>query len=273
MSTQPSNNNLDFQRFIVQVLGLIVGVISLGLGFYTVSQSSRKSDTQDSKPTPFPSISTKPTTSANNQINAPLPKVDSNSPQTNDSNPPENSPSKQDHIADVKCGSPLGSGNQWWPVNGPASALARIRTAYCQDAFVRDDGSLQIASFTSYEEARRFAEKLSNNEPYQFRVGEPTYAGSVPAPSPVLEPDNRRTITTRKYPLAECGSPRGSGSYWWAVKGSYKALSMIKSQYCADALEVGGETQVASFSNYDEAKSFSHKLSQETGMSFWVKSQ
>lgn len=273
MSTQPSNRNLDFQRFIVQVLSLIVAVIGLGLGFYTVSKGSSKSTEQDSKSTSSSPISTLSTTT-NSPISPSVPTGQIDSTHDRVSDPPEIQRSNLNPIADVKCGSPLGSGSKWWPVNGPASAESRIKTAYCQDAYIRDDGSLQIASFTSYEEARRFAEKLSSSEPYQFRVGEPTYTGSSSASSGYPEnTNNRRISSVSKYPLAACGSPPGSGSYWWAVKGSYEALSIIKNQYCLDALEVNGETQVASFSNYNEAKNFAYKLSQETGMSFWVKSQ
>ncbi len=70
---------------------------------------------------------------------------------------------------------------------------------------------------------------------------------------------------------ASCGSPVGSGSVWYAVVGDSNALRKVKSQYCRDALIVGGNTQVAVFTSYSHAENFAQYLTRETGYNFWVK--
>lgn len=71
------------------------------------------------------------------------------------------------------CGSAPVSGSRWWPVLGPAEAVDSIRSRYCGDAYVTAFGYAQVASFSSFEEASSFAQRLSADSAYSFRVGEP----------------------------------------------------------------------------------------------------
>jgi hypothetical protein len=71
------------------------------------------------------------------------------------------------------CGSAPVSGSRWWPVLGPAEAVDTIRSRFCGDAFVTEYGYAQVASFSSFEEATAFAQRLSGASGYSFRVGEP----------------------------------------------------------------------------------------------------
>ena len=72
----------------------------------------------------------------------------------------------------ASCGSAPVSGSRWWPVLGPAEAVETIRSRYCGDAYVTADGASQVASFSSFEEATAFAQRLSGASGYSFRVGE-----------------------------------------------------------------------------------------------------
>ncbi len=71
------------------------------------------------------------------------------------------------------CGSAPVNGSRWWPVLGPAEAVDSIRSRYCGDAYVTAFGYAQVASFSSFEEASSFAQRLSADSAYSFRVGEP----------------------------------------------------------------------------------------------------
>jgi len=71
------------------------------------------------------------------------------------------------------CGSPPSPVLTWWPVLGPREALESVRTNYCGDAFLTAEGATQVASFTSEDEASKFAFKLSRSIGYPFRVGKP----------------------------------------------------------------------------------------------------
>jgi len=71
------------------------------------------------------------------------------------------------------CGSAPVSGSRWWPVLGPAEAVDTIRSRFCGDAYVTVYGYAQVASFSSFEEATAFAQRLSGASGYSFRVGEP----------------------------------------------------------------------------------------------------
>jgi len=73
----------------------------------------------------------------------------------------------------ASCGSPAVSGSSWWPVLGPGQALDTVRSRYCGDAYLTAEGSAQVASFSSREEAATFAERLSRESGYDFRVGQP----------------------------------------------------------------------------------------------------
>ena len=75
------------------------------------------------------------------------------------------------------CGSAPGVGKRWWPVLGPAdrSLLRTIRNQYCGDAFITPEGSLQIASFDSWQGANRFRQQLQKATKGTFRVGTSIY--------------------------------------------------------------------------------------------------
>lgn len=75
------------------------------------------------------------------------------------------------------CGSAPGVGKRWWPVLGPAdrSLLRTIRNQYCGDAFITPEGSLQIASFDSWQGANRFRQQLQKATKGSFRVGTSIY--------------------------------------------------------------------------------------------------
>lgn len=154
------------------------------------------------------------------------------------------------------CGSPSGSGSVWWAVMGPASMLNRVKNNFCGDAYVTS-GNTQVASFTSENEAQEFATSLAEETGENFWVKAPRVAVESPAPS-------------NNSWRSSCGSPAGSGSRWWGVRGPSGALSMVKSNYCGDALVVRGNTQAASFTSASEAQNFANFLSRETGYSFWV---
>ncbi len=73
----------------------------------------------------------------------------------------------------ASCGSPPVSGSSWWPVLGPGQALDTVRSRYCGDAYLTAEGASQVASFSSRDEAAAFAERLSRESGYGFRVGQP----------------------------------------------------------------------------------------------------
>lgn len=50
--------------------------------------------------------------------------------------------------------------------------METIRSRYCGDAYVTVYGFMEVASFTSFEEATNFAQRLSRASGYSFRVGE-----------------------------------------------------------------------------------------------------
>ena len=71
------------------------------------------------------------------------------------------------------CGSPPGAGKRWWPVLGRPNRqlLQTIRNRYCGDAYINEEGSLQVASFDSLEGAERFRRRLQKSTGAAFRVG------------------------------------------------------------------------------------------------------
>lgn len=75
------------------------------------------------------------------------------------------------------CGSPSGVGKRWWPVLGPPdrNLLRTIRNRYCGDAYITAEGSLQVASFDSFEGAERFRRQLQKLTGAAYRVGEGVY--------------------------------------------------------------------------------------------------
>lgn len=73
----------------------------------------------------------------------------------------------------ASCGSPPVSGSSWWPVLGPREALEVVRRSYCGDAFVTPAGVAQVASFSTFEQASAFAQRLTSASGYSFRVGQP----------------------------------------------------------------------------------------------------
>ena len=72
------------------------------------------------------------------------------------------------------CGSKASATGRWWPVLGTVDAtlLSSVRDSYCGDAYINEDGALQVASFATEDEARAFAEKLSRATGSGFRVGQ-----------------------------------------------------------------------------------------------------
>ncbi|TRU54003.1 MAG: hypothetical protein EWV91_00725 [Microcystis aeruginosa Ma_QC_Ca_00000000_S207] len=68
------------------------------------------------------------------------------------------------------CGSSLGSGSTWYAVVGDKRAYNTVRNQYCGDSFIRPDGLLQVASFTSSGEAEKFANELSQTTGLSFYV-------------------------------------------------------------------------------------------------------
>lgn len=68
------------------------------------------------------------------------------------------------------CGSPPGSGSQWYAVVGDRQAYNIVKDRYCADSFIRKDGNVQTASFTSTQEAEQFAVALTNATGYRFWV-------------------------------------------------------------------------------------------------------
>jgi hypothetical protein len=83
------------------------------------------------------------------------------------------SPTQPSLAWQASCGSPPVSGGSWWPVLGPREAVEVVRSRYCGDAFVTVSGAMQVASFSTSEEASAFAQRLSIASGYGFRVGEP----------------------------------------------------------------------------------------------------
>ncbi|WP_216919688.1 hypothetical protein [Synechococcus sp. CCAP 1479/9] len=72
----------------------------------------------------------------------------------------------------ASCGSPPVAGLSWWPVLGPPETLSLVRNRFCGDAFITAEGAVQVASFSSVEEATNFAQELSAISGYAFRVGQ-----------------------------------------------------------------------------------------------------
>jgi len=74
----------------------------------------------------------------------------------------------------ASCGSKSSSTGRWWPVLGIAnrSLLLTVKDSYCGDAYINEDGVMQVASFATKAEARVFAEQLSRATRSRFRVGQ-----------------------------------------------------------------------------------------------------
>ena len=72
------------------------------------------------------------------------------------------------------CGSRSSASGQWWPVLGPANArlVSTIKTDYCGDAYINEQGALQIASFSTENAAKDFAAQISRATGANFRVGQ-----------------------------------------------------------------------------------------------------
>jgi serine/threonine-protein kinase len=64
----------------------------------------------------------------------------------------------------------LGSGSTWYAVVGDKRAYNTVRNQYCGDSFIRPDGLLQVASFTSAGAAEKFANELSQTTGLSFYV-------------------------------------------------------------------------------------------------------
>ena len=74
----------------------------------------------------------------------------------------------------TSCGSRFSDSGRWWPVLGVAdrSLLSTVRDSYCGDAYINEDGALQVASFATEDDAGAFAEQLSRATGSRFRVGQ-----------------------------------------------------------------------------------------------------
>ena len=70
----------------------------------------------------------------------------------------------------TSCGSPYQSVSQWYAVVGDRASLNTVKSRYCADSFIRKDRNVQVASFTSEQEAQQFANALQQATGYQFWV-------------------------------------------------------------------------------------------------------
>jgi hypothetical protein len=68
------------------------------------------------------------------------------------------------------CGSPPNSGSTWHSVIGYSQSIDLVKSRYCGDAFITSSGQLQVASFTSMADAKKFADALSKATGRQFWV-------------------------------------------------------------------------------------------------------
>ena len=120
----------------------------------------------------------------------------------------------------ASCGStapsaPLASPKSWWPVLADADSalLALVKSNYCGDAYINRENALQVASFTTAEQAHLYAQRLSAATGRSFRVGQP-YA-PADARSAWQQPPQRPEPTLS---AAEAGAIQ-------AITALYKALS------------------------------------------------
>lgn len=72
------------------------------------------------------------------------------------------------------CGSSSSASGKWWPVLGPANQrlISTIKTDYCGDAYINEQGALQIASFSTEKDAREFVAQINRATGANFRVGQ-----------------------------------------------------------------------------------------------------
>ena len=82
-----------------------------------------------------------------------------------------NQVSKESITLKASCGSSPSDSSTWFAVVGNENAYSTIKEKYCADSFIRPDGSLQVASFTSEAEAQKFADFLKQSSGYDFWVG------------------------------------------------------------------------------------------------------
>ncbi|BAW97814.1 serine/threonine protein kinase (plasmid) [[Synechococcus] sp. NIES-970] len=78
------------------------------------------------------------------------------------------------------CGDLSSNANTWYRVIGDRAALDRIKSNYCGDAFLRKDGVIQIASFTSRDSAQGFVNQLAQATGLSFRIQEAQRASPSP---------------------------------------------------------------------------------------------
>ena len=92
------------------------------------------------------------------------------------------------------------------------------------------------------------------------------------------EAENKQRTVVVQQPVSSslsyrssCGSLKRSDTTWYAVVGARSSHNTIKERYCGDAfVRKDGYSQVASFSNINQAQNFANVLSAETGLQFWV---
>jgi len=81
---------------------------------------------------------------------------------------------KDSLVFELSCGSTSSQTGRWWPVLGDGNQylLDKVRSQFCADAFINNEGALQIASFASWQEAEDFRLRLESATNETFRVGE-----------------------------------------------------------------------------------------------------
>lgn len=152
---------------LIALLALLCGALVMALAGVLISNRG-SNGTTSATPAPTPANPTPPTASPS-QPQAPE--------QPADPPAPSNTATWQacvDYASDG--GAPPQQGETWWPVVGPAEALAASREHCRGDAFSNASGNVQVASFRDRSTAAAFAEQLTrdNSHPYSFWVGDPS---------------------------------------------------------------------------------------------------
>ena len=228
-----------------------------------------------------PQVSSQPAT----QISQPPAVPQGNSqPATQISQPPMNPSSYPASYT----GNTSQGGSEWQKalIQGLVMGISMIVAVVAGTSFVISQGGLEELVNSSESSDDEVADSSSEPESSDDEVADssnqattetdPSPEDMPPPPEQPEQPSrsendrNRREANVSLGYQYSCGSPSGSGSRWWPVRGSSNALNVVKNRYCGDALIINGQTQAASFTSPVEAQIFAQKLSQETGHSFWV---
>lgn len=152
---------------LIALLALLCGALVMALAGVLVS-SRGSNGTTSATPAPSP-------------VNPPAPTAPPSQPQAPQQPAAPAAPSSTaawqaciDYASEG--GAPPQQGETWWPVVGPAEALAASRQHCRGDAFTNASGNVQVASFRDRGTAAAFAEQLTrdNSHPYSFWVGDPS---------------------------------------------------------------------------------------------------